>query len=481
MTQYILKRVLILIPTLIFVSIATFILIRVSPGDPVETSFSDESGRTVINAIPQSTYIKKRRELGLDLPYFYFSMGNSAVADTLQKVAYPHHRNFLKKTATYYGSWAKTVALFKVLTQIETDLRIASMNSEELKKIKHLVSDAYAWKTEKTLKESLSAILLITAQSTDLKKHAVILKRAINEINSNKNSLARFIPKLHWHGSYNQYHTWIFGNNQWPAQLISQRKIQYGIFKGDFGISYRYGISVGKIIGQALPITLALSLISFVFFNVIGITLGFIMALAQNTYIKHSIKIFLTTAFSIPSYWLALLGIVFFCNPDFFNWFPSSYSSIELHQSLTSNIGSYIYFLILPATCIILGNIPFIGFQVQSESLNVIKSGYLLTARAKGLNNNKIFRRHILRNVLLPIITFSSRSILLAVTGSITIEIIFSIRGIGTIIYEALLSADHPIIFSTTLIICSSSIVIFILADILYSIADPRIKYGKHF
>lgn len=252
---------------------------------------------------------------------------------------------------------------------------------------------------------------------------------------------------------------------------------QYGTWlkmalRGNWGMSYSNHKDVVSLFKSRLPATISLMGSALVLSVVLAIPLGLISGLKKNTWIDNLISGISYVGMSIPSFWLGMLLIIFFSAT--LGLLPSS----GMHTIGENSIWDTIKHMILPCTTLCLGNMAIFIRYMRANTIGELSEEYILTAISKGTPSLQILKKHVLRNVLLPIITLVGMNIGLVVCGSFIIESVFGWPGIGTLAMAAINARDYPVIMAY---IMFSGLIIVIgnfIADILYAIADPRIKRG---
>lgn len=246
--------------------------------------------------------------------------------------------------------------------------------------------------------------------------------------------------------------------------------VQYGrvlgnIARFDFGTSLKYeGQSVNQILWRALPVSAALGLTAYLLALLIGITTGTVAALRQNSWIDYASMSLAMLGISIPNFVLGPLLVLvfgltlFWLPPALWNGFPSKS-------------------LVLPAVTLSAIYIAYIARLTRSGMLEVMRSDYIRTARAKGLSERQVVFRHALRGGLLPVVSFSGPALALLITGTIVVEKIFSLPGLGNYFINACFNRDEPLIIGIVAFIAIAVLVFNLLVDISYGFIDPRIRY----
>jgi peptide/nickel transport system permease protein len=367
MLTYLIRRILLFIPTLIVISLVAFIISTSAPGDPVERmlNLSEGTARGIQGKDREIIMNQKRHELGLDLPLFYFSINKLA------------------------------------------------------------------------------------------------------EHQSHPSTLAKYVPVIRFYGLHNQYHRWI-------SNIV---------LHGDFGVSYQTQLPVMDEIRSKLPWSLTLTLLSVILAFGLSIPVGLYAARYRNRFFDKASATVLFMMYSLPNFFVATLLLVFFANPQFFNWFPESgvqdVSGFNPDWNFFIKLQHWAPYLMLPLIAYTYSSIAFLSRQMRAGAVETYEEEYIKTARAKGLSENRILWKYVFRNSLMPMITIFAHVFPAAIVGSIIIETIFAIPGMGREIYEAILSYDYPVIVAVFTIFGFLTLVGYLVSDILYALVDPRISYSK--
>ncbi|WP_297810077.1 ABC transporter permease [uncultured Finegoldia sp.] len=263
-----------------------------------------------------------------------------------------------------------------------------------------------------------------------------------------------------------------------PEQTIKNYKAKYGLDKpvstqykiflknalhGDLGASYKYpGREVSATIAQTAPVSGRIGGQAMVIGISIGIIFGILAALNRGKIPDYLISVLAILGVTIPVFILgALLQYAFAVK---LNWFP------------TSGYGEEIKYTILPSIALCFGSIATYARYMRSNVLEVLNEDYILTAKAKGVSGFNIIRKHVFRNAILPIITIIAPQIVGIFTGSFIIESMYSIPGLGSYFVNSITARDYPMIIGTTIFYAILFLISQLVVDILYGVADPRIK-----
>lgn len=389
MLGYVFKQILWFIPTLFAVTAIGFILLANAPGDPVNLLISNNSSSGSLKTAGDLDLQKNywRKQLGLDLPLFYFSVKPLSEPDTLYKV----------------------------------------YDDQKLKQIKETISQNGGYKN--------------------------------------------YIPKIVWYGYHNQYHQWLFGGAN-----------SKGIIRGDFGISFIKKVSVISILKDKLIWSVFFSIVSIVLAYFISIPIGVKLAEKPTSKVSKITELSLFLMYSMPSFFVGILLLMLFANPDVLSIFPpSGIKPIEGYEDNTTLVSKFIDsfpYMILPLICYTYSSLAFISKLTTTSVNEQLHLDYIKTARAKGLSEKHIIWKHALKNSALPLITVFSSVFPSIIGGSVIIESIFSIPGMGLETVKAITSQDFPIVIAVITLSSVLTIFSYLLADILYAWVDPRIRIG---
>lgn len=277
------------------------------------------------------------------------------------------------------------------------------------------------------------------------------------------------------------------GTNGTPEQLESLRKqmgltdplpVRYGrwllgLVQGDLGTSYVYKMPVASILAEKIPITLSLALISFVFMILISIPLGIYTAKHKNGVLDHGVMVLNQVVMAVPPFFAGiLLTLVFGMILHLFT--PGGFVSYK--RSLPGFIG----YLICPALAVALPKAAMAVKLLRGSLIDEAAKDYARTAYSRGNTTNGVLYRHVLQNALIPVITFMGMALADMVAGSIVIEQVFGIPGISRILLTSINNRDYPVVEAIIMGIAFLVILINLLVDVVYRIADPRIASGDN-
>ncbi len=293
--------------------------------------------------------------------------------------------------------------------------------------------------------------------------------------------------------SQNQYR----GSQGVPEDLVKELEKQFGFDKPwyqrfykmitdyakfDFGDSYYKDKSVGELIIERMPVSVSLGLWSTLIIYLISIPLGIKKALYDGSKFDVISSFIIVLGSAVPVFLFAVFLIVFFAGGTYLQWFPLRGLTSDNWENLTTfkKIIDYFHHITLPVLSIVIGGFATLTMLTKNSFIDEISKQYVLTARAKGLNEKQILYKHIFRNAMLIIIAgFPSLLIKMLFTGSLLIEVVFSLNGLGLLGYEAIMTRDYPVIFGTLYIFALLGLILKLVSDIMYSWVDPRINFEK--
>jgi microcin C transport system permease protein len=248
----------------------------------------------------------------------------------------------------------------------------------------------------------------------------------------------------------------------------------------DFGKSYFRDVSVLQLIKEKLPVSISLGIWMTLITYLISIPLGIHKAMRDGEKFDTWTSGVLVIGYAIPGFLVAIFLLVMFAGGSFFQWFPSrGLTSDHWHQlSLAGKIADYFWHLTLPLIAMSLGAFTTMTFLTRNSFLDEIRKQYVMTARSKGLGQRQVLYGHVFRNAMLLIIAgFPGAFIHAFFSGSLLIETIFSLDGLGLLSFESVINRDYPVVFATLYIFALLGLMVNLVADFTYTMVDPRIDF----
>lgn len=251
------------------------------------------------------------------------------------------------------------------------------------------------------------------------------------------------------------------------------------IFTLNFGTSFKDQRPVMEKIRERIPITLTLNIISIFLSYLIAVPIGVYSAVKPKSFSDRILTVVLFILYSLPSFWVAMLLILFLGSGQYLDIFPTFGIHSDMYEFMGTwdKIKDYSWHLVLPVICLTYGGLASLSRFGRVGMMEVIRADYIRTARAKGLAEHVVIMKHALRNSLIPIITLFAFLLPAMLGGAVIIETIFSIPGMGKLSLEAILSRDYPLIMGIFTISAFLTLAGLLLSDILYAVVDPRISF----
>lgn len=304
--------------------------------------------------------------------------------------------------------------------------------------------------------------------------------RKENDLDLTASPINAYIPVIRFH-PLNQYHRWMFGDgNPITAKGAVFSK---GVIRGDFGISYQTRQPVTEVIYERLGWSLFFAIASLLLAYLISIPIGVWAGAKKNSRFDRYSSIVLFLLFSLPSFWVATLLLMTFANPDVLYWFPAA--GVKPATGYPGDAGWFdkvlmsLPYIILPLLCYTYSSLAFLSRTMRVAVADAMDRDYIRTARAKGLPFRLIVFRHAFRNSLLPAITLLANVFPYLLGGSVIIETIFTLPGMGYETIQAVYNQNYPMIVAIFTLTGLLTVFGYLVSDILYAIADPRIKYHQ--
>ncbi len=247
----------------------------------------------------------------------------------------------------------------------------------------------------------------------------------------------------------------------------------------DFGRSYKDHRPVIDKIAERIPITLTLNIISILLIYMISIPVGVYSAVKHGSPPEMASTFILFILYSIPSFWMAMILIYFLGGGEYWNVFPvyGILSPGAENYPFYEKAVNFLWHIVLPVFCLTYGSLAYLSRFQKGSLLEVLKEDFVRTATAKGLPRSKVILKHALRNALIPIITIVAGILPAMIGGSVIIETIFSIPGIGQLGFESVLSRDYPMIMAIATISAFLTLIGILISDLVYVLVDPRISF----
>jgi peptide/nickel transport system permease protein len=240
---------------------------------------------------------------------------------------------------------------------------------------------------------------------------------------------------------------------------------------GNLGRSLLLNQSVLQSVGERLPVTLSLTLVSMAITIPVGIGLGVLAAWYRNTWLDSLVMLVALAGVSIPSFWISILSVILFSVT--LHWVPTSG-----YIPIAYGVLPWLSALIQPAAALALFQLGFLARMTRSAMLDVLDQDYIRTARAKGVGEWGTIAKHAFRNTLIPVVTVTGIILSLSIGGSVVIEQVFALPGVGRLVVQAILARDYPLVQGTMLLLGFAFVIVNLAVDVIYTWVDPRVRYG---
>jgi peptide/nickel transport system permease protein len=468
MLRYYLQRILWFPVSWFLISLVAFGLSKIAPGDPVAYRLQDGSlgqERSSAPAEYEQEYRVLAQRMGLDKPTFYFSILPLAYPDTLHRIVQPNRRAAVRSWLRY-GAKEEAVSVFyrRLLVLHQASPKVSEAG-EEMASWKNDLDGFLEEKDPRAITHQLDAWQSQSGRlPAPLQREVAWLYQAWDSLRGGRSLYGLYVPTIRWHGLDNQFHPWLTG-----------------LFSGNMGISYLDGRPVREKIGEALPWTLILNGAALFLALLISIPAGCWMGWRRGEWPDTFLSVLFFLAYALPTFWLGTLLLMLFTTPDYhMQGFPAL-GPVYL-RAAGESFGATVYRLsshfFLPVVCLALGALAFLSRQVRNSLAEVLGKDYILAARARGLPASSLRWKHAGRNALFPLITLLAGLFPALLAGSLVVEVIFNLYGMGMLAVESIFARDWQTLLGIVQLSALLTILGLLIADLLYPLADPRIVLG---
>jgi microcin C transport system permease protein len=270
----------------------------------------------------------------------------------------------------------------------------------------------------------------------------------------------------------------LYGFDKPAHQRFVQMLGQFARF--DLGRSFFHNKDVWQLVREKLPVSISLGMWTFLLTYLISVPLGIAKAVRAGTMFDTATTFVVLLGYAIPSFVLGVVLLVYFAGGSFVQWFPlRGIVSANWHElDLLHKITDYLWHITLPVTAMVIGGFAVITILTKNSVLEEIRKQYVMTARAKGVAERTVLWRHVFRNALIPIMTgFPAAFVAAFFTGSLLIETLFSLDGLGLLSYESVIRRDYPVVFGTLFVYTIIGLLTNLIRDLTYVWVDPRVKF----
>jgi peptide/nickel transport system permease protein len=531
MIRFILGRLLTVIPTVFGISLATFVLINIAIGTSAFINFDERS----MDSVDRD---EMGRAYGLHLPLFInFSIEDvkTRTQNDVRNLSDPALRNISIRSIVRTGGAALPYvlpllssldknsqnALLQALDKISISIGMKKNLDNASDKISFWIrylniygSDYSTVRTARlveryaTKNDTLALAELKQLHTYALPELMAILNKEISFrakarvvnllciLTKRKDPLSAYSSKAHATAVINRWNEWwnqrydlytrFEGIKRITGTITETRYFKWlsRVIMFDFGVSTRDGQSIRKKIMKRLPVTLLLSALALLTAYLIAIPLGVVSAVKHGTLFDKTVSAATFIVYALPAFWVAIILLKYFGSTGYLNWFPS--------QGLKSDINMYnwpwwkqsldmMHHLALPVLCLSFVSIAMLTRYQRVGMIRVTEQKFIRTARAKGLSEFKIVIRHGLRNGVIPLITLMGLQLPYLISGSVVIERIFGIQGMGLETFEAIRASDYFWLMAVVTVTAVLTMLGILASDVIYALVDPRIVPGQRF
>ncbi len=451
------------------ISIIAFWLSKLTPGDEVMDYLSIDDPRYNINSNPlelQNAYLQIAHRRGLDIPMFYWSVSPGYYPKDVQRILPLDERKSLK---SWIDQSKKGNTSLLLHNQLKSGLQIYCPNNNSLPAHEMLCqyfNSALKTNDLKLLQKNMltvkEALLKDSIPNPEITNQLSAILLSCDQLleQGNSDEATSWFPLIEWNSTHNQYHQWMSG-------LLSQRPLT----------SLVDGLNAWTKIYDALKWTLLLNGLAFLLAIFLGVGIGIWSGAHDGMPLERIVNWILFALFALPSFWLGTLFIYSLTSGEWLSIFPSGgLGSYQRAGSVIEKWSILFSHLLLPIMCLTLGALAYVSRQMKQSILHQLEQPYVKALRAQGISERTIMRKHVIRNALFPVITIIGGSVPALLSGSLIIEVIFSIPGMGRLMYNSLLAHDWPVVFPVLMLGAAITVFSYVLTDVVYKWADPRVK-----
>jgi microcin C transport system permease protein len=250
----------------------------------------------------------------------------------------------------------------------------------------------------------------------------------------------------------------------------------------DLGRSFMHNKDVWSLIKEKLPVSISLGLWTFLISYLVSIPLGVTKAVREGSRFDVATTLVVLVGYAIPGFVLGVLLIVLFAGGTYLDWFPLRGLTSDNWEELSwpARIADYFWHLALPLVCLVIGSFAVMTMLTKNTFVEEMRKQYVLVAKAKGLDNRRVLYKHVFRNALIPLVTgFPAAFVGAFFAGSVLIETLFSLDGLGLLSYEAVVRRDFPVVLGSLYLFTLIGLVVKLVSDLLYVVIDPRVQFGS--
>jgi peptide/nickel transport system permease protein len=436
MVLYFFKKLTWYLPAYLLITLLSFWLNEITPSDPVLDALQVQEGQR----FSASSYSATAKQLRRDKPLFYFELTNQAFPDTLYKFVHKHKIQSLSARIWKFGNWDKIVSYYQRLEQLSTQLPDSSAVGRLLEKLLY----------ERSAKQEASSLdQAQTIASVEWQAEMRDLRELYRQLETEKQSNKCYYPKIIWYGLDNQYHYWM-----------------ESLFNGKFA-GHRQQKGFVATIRIPIMVTFCVSSMAILTAFSLGIVNGYCLMRWEGKILGYAYSNLLFMLYAVPTFLMAT-----FCVSGI-----NGLVGLDRESQMSDNFITFLFknfiYLIFPMLCVGYRTMTVVSRHLYSALMDEARKDYIRTARAKGLLENQILIRHQLKNALFPLITLFGQLFPLAVAGSVTVEAIFDLPGMGQLAALAISTKNYMLLYAILSLSAFFALLGSLMADVLYAYVYP--------
>lgn len=461
------RRLLTALPVLLAVWLLAFILLNEPPDAATVASLSGSAGTAPHPRVQRGQLARWRDRYGYDKPVFYFSLKPASLSDSLRLIPESRIRQSMRSLSLATGAGEQVYAYYRALMAFQDTLHTLAVTVNDrdlagtlLREADMLFSAESPYEAEQTLGR-LDSLLPTPLQAFEK------LKTSWLDVRRHQQPWRSYLPAFRWHPEC-RFHAWLAGNSREPGLLL-----------GSLGRSFQDGRPVVSLLLPRLTLTLILSIFAILLAAIPSILMVYVTWRAPSQ-AERVFRWFVYGLYAMPSFVMGSLLIVFLTGGRFADWFPA-YGSGDwsIETGLWGNLARNLSHFVLPVFCWTYGGFCYLYLQGQRSLKEAENEPWFVALRAKGLSPLRIFFRHVLPVVLIPVVTLLGQLFPALVGGSVVLEVLFSLPGMGELTYHAVLNGDIPVLLAVLLVGSLVTLVSFLISDLLVLRMDPRSVNGN--
>ena len=498
MTTYIIKRIFLMIPTFFFIALLTFIVLNLAPGRPGQSQAGQSGMQQADSMEARESYRIFKEQFNFDKPVLFntrFSLGSADILEhvsIMSRFSQPICPAKGEKTPNCLDADVRPTSA-KVIEAQETLEDLGEYSIPGLVALARDSEDVYVRRVAVNTLAQNARRKLINEYGRDISKaqreensrikvENDMTRRWGVALDADMNTIDALVAEKWgpWFDKYQSRFTYS-GGDKLAIFFTDTRfaKYMYNLVRFDFGVSHVDKQPVLGTILDKLKYSISLSLISILLAYLISVPLGVWSAYRQHTPADNAVTVALFMLYSLPSFFVAVVLLELFTIGEPFSIFPTEGFGDTMSSDLTAwgQLKRITWHLVLPVICLTYRSLASLSRYARTGVLDVIRADYIRTARAKGLTEGMVIIKHAVRNGMIPILTLLGSLLPALIGGSVIIEVIFNIPGMGLYLFESIKSLDYNAIMATLLISTLLTLFGLLASDLSYALVDPRISF----